>query len=249
MILVDVRSTPITEVNVGGIRTTSGIDVDVIVFATGFDAMTGPLLGGNPTASAGDDGREGAAGPRTYLGLAIAGFPNLFTVTGPGSPSVLTNVIVSIEQHVEWVADLLVAIVSGARPESRRTGGRGWWVDHVNGSANHAVPRADVVVQGANVPGKPRVFMPYVGGFGLYRRLCAGVAADGYRGSTDVIGHRRRSTDSRSPTDISVCFRPQNGPLSTLTMRPTDTYEEHQKICIEIQLTNPRQVYSPRIVP
>jgi cation diffusion facilitator CzcD-associated flavoprotein CzcO len=186
VMLVDLRATPITEVNSGGILTTERqFDVDVIVFATGFDAITGPLLAVNPIGLGGLTLREKwSAGPRTYLGLAIAGFPNLFLITGPGSPSVLTNVFVSIEHHVDWIADLLIAM--GERGVTRAAADREaeqGWVEHVNEVGDMTLyPRAASWYTGANVPGKPRVFMPYVGGFGLYRELCAGVAADGYKG-------------------------------------------------------------------
>jgi len=150
-----------------------------------FDAMTGALLnmgirgrGGRPLAEAWADG------PRTYLGLAVSGFPNLFTITGPGSPSVLSNMPVSIEQHVEWIADCLAhleavgADVVEATPEAEAG-----WVDHVNGVADFTLfPLADSWYIGANVPGKPRVFMPYVGGVGPYRQICDDVAAKGYEG-------------------------------------------------------------------
>ena len=138
--LVDVRATPITEVTARGIRTTERqYDVDVIVFATGFDAITGPLLAVNPIGVGDVTLREKwAAGPRTYLGLAIAGFPNLFLITGPGSPSVLTNVFVSIEHHVEWIAELLAAMSErgATRVEADQTAEDGW-VDHVNAGRQH----------------------------------------------------------------------------------------------------------------
>ncbi len=184
--LVDVRATPITEINASGIRTSEQqFDVDDIVFATGFDAITGPLLALDPVGRGGLSMREKwSAGPRTYLGLAIAGFPNLFLITGPGSPSVLTNVFVSIEHHVDWISDLLVAM--GARGATRveaDPAAEAAWVDHVNAVGDMTLyPRAESWYTGANVEGKPRVFMPYVGGFGLYRQLCADVAGDDYRG-------------------------------------------------------------------
>jgi cyclohexanone monooxygenase len=125
-----------------------------------------------------------AAGPRTYLGIATAGFPNLFTITGPGSPSVLSNMIVSIEQHVDWIADHLRYLRGEGftRVEaSQDTEDR--WVDHVNEVAGFTLyPRAASWYMGANVPGKPRVFMPYVGGVGTYREICDDVARNGYQG-------------------------------------------------------------------
>jgi cation diffusion facilitator CzcD-associated flavoprotein CzcO len=186
--LVDVRSTPIVEITSAGIRTAAGEhDVDAIVFATGFDAMTGPLLGPDITGAGGVALRDKwAAGPRTYLGIVTAGFPNLFTITGPGSPSVLVNMLVAIEQHVDWVADCiaylrergLAAIDATVDAEDR-------WVDHVNEVANLTLfPQANSWYMGANVPGKPRVFMPYIGGLPRYTKVCDEVAADDYRGFT-----------------------------------------------------------------
>jgi cyclohexanone monooxygenase len=184
--LVDLRATPIEEVTPAGIRTTGGEhELDVIVFATGFDAMTGAFAkidlrgrGGVPLAE------RWAAGPYTYLGVAVAGFPNLFMVTGPGSPSVLSNMPISIEQHVEWIGDCLRFLRAEgidrieAAPEAEAA-----WVAHVNEVAGMTLfPLASSWYLGANVPGKPRVFMPYAGGVGAYRRRCADVAANGYEG-------------------------------------------------------------------
>src|SRR5919106_1189859 len=184
--LVDVRSTPIVAITPTGVRTsTDEYELDAIVFATGFDAMTGPLLGPDVTGVGGAALRDKwAAGPRTYLGLATAGFPNMFTITGPGSPSVLVNMLVAIEQHVDWVADCiaylrernLASIDATVEAEDA-------WVDHVNAVANRTLfPAANSWYMGANVPGKPRVFMPYIGGFPRYREICDDVAANAYRG-------------------------------------------------------------------
>jgi len=186
--LVDVRSTPIVELTAAGVRTTTDeYAVDAIVFATGFDAMSGPLLGPDITGVGGTTLRDKwAAGPRTYLGIATAGFPNLFTVTGPGSPSVLVNMLVAIEQHVDWVAACIAflrergvgAIDATVEAEDR-------WVHHVNEVANLTLfPTANSWYMGANVPGKPRVFMPYIGGLPRYTEVCDDVAADDYRGFT-----------------------------------------------------------------
>jgi cyclohexanone monooxygenase len=186
--LIDVGSTPIVEITTNGIRTTTDeFELDAIVFATGFDAMTGPLLGPDITGVGGASLRDKwAAGPRTYLGVATAGFPNLFTITGPGSPSVLVNMMVAIEQHVDWVADCitylrkrgLASIDATLEAEDR-------WVDHVNEVANLTLfPHANSWYMGANVPGKPRVFMPYIGGLPRYSEICDEVAADDYRGFT-----------------------------------------------------------------
>jgi cyclohexanone monooxygenase len=186
--LVDVRSTPIVEITPTGVRTTTDeYELDAIVFATGFDAMTGPLLGPDITGVGGVSLRDKwAAGPRTYLGIATAGFPNLFTITGPGSPSVLVNMLVAIEQHVDWVADCIhylrergfASIDPTHEAEDR-------WVDHVNEVASLTLfPTANSWYMGANVPGKPRVFMPYIGGLPRYTKTCNDVAADDYRGFT-----------------------------------------------------------------
>jgi cation diffusion facilitator CzcD-associated flavoprotein CzcO len=186
--LVDVRSDPIEAITPKGIRLKSGAEheVDIIVFATGFDAMTGSLAklnikgrGGLPLAKAWE------AGPRNYLGLQVAGFPNMFTITGPGSPSVLCNMPVPIEQHAEWIADCIDHMRRNgierieAKPESMDR-----WVAHVNEAANATLlPEAHHSwYLGANVPGKPRVFMPYAGGMARYKDICDDVAAKGYEG-------------------------------------------------------------------
>jgi cation diffusion facilitator CzcD-associated flavoprotein CzcO len=184
--LVDLRKTPIEAITPRGVRTRDAeYAVDSLVFATGFDAMTGALLKIDIRGRAGRTLREKwAAGPRTYLGLAIAGFPNLFTVTGPGSPSVLSNMIVSIEQHVDWIADCLVSLRAHDREAIEATvAAEDAWVAHVNDVGHTTLyPRAKSWYTGANVPGKPRVFMPYVGGVGVYRQKCDEVAAKGYEG-------------------------------------------------------------------
>ncbi len=186
--LNDLKKRPIEEITPKGIRTTEGEEqFDVIVYATGFDAMTGAILNVDIR------GREGQAlrdkwadGPRTYLGLAVAGFPNFFTITGPSSPSVLSNMMVSIEQHVDWVTDCItwmrdrnLAVIE-AEDEAENE-----WALHTEASANLTLfPEADSWYVGANVPGKPRVFMAYVGGVGVYRAICDKVAAEGYEGFT-----------------------------------------------------------------
>ncbi len=184
--LVDLRASPITAVTPGSIATRDAeYAVDSIVYATGFDAMTGSLL------RAGISGRSGmplaekwAEGPRSYLGLMTAGFPNLFTITGPGSPSVLSNMIVSIEQHVDWIADCLAYLRAHgiacmeATPDAEQA-----WVAHGNEVAHRTLyPQANSWYMGANIEGKPRVFMPYIGGVGVYRDTCDAVAANGYEG-------------------------------------------------------------------
>ncbi len=184
--LVDVKADPIQAITPTGLRTANAAyDLDVLVFATGFDAMTGPLFRMNIT------GRNGvklqdkwAAGPRTYLGLATEGFPNLFIIAGPGSPSVLSNMMVSIEQHVEWISNLLDhARNTGTDAVEAKRDAEDAWVDHVNAVADDTLyRRANSWYVGANIPGKPRVFMPYVAGVGTYRERCDAVAAAGYDG-------------------------------------------------------------------
>jgi cyclohexanone monooxygenase len=184
--LVDIRATPIEAITPTGVKTsTEDFAFDSLILATGFDAMTGPLLRIDITGRNGERLADAwQAGPRTYLGLMVAGFPNLFTITGPGSPSVLTNMIVSIEQHVDWIAECLAHLrASGVAIMEAELSAQDEWVDHVNEVADRTLfPQANSWYMGANVPGKPRVFMPYVGGFGNYRRRCAEIAAEGYSG-------------------------------------------------------------------
>ncbi len=185
--LVDLRKAPIERITPSGLRTRGAeYALDIIVFATGFDAMTGPLL------RLGIVGRNGAslreawvAGPKSYLGLQIPGFPNLFTITGPGSPSVLCNMPVAIEQHVEWITHCIAAMRArgAARIEAREDAAE-HWVEEVNAAAAATLlPQAKHSwYLGANVPGKPRVFMPYAGGMARYREICEAVAARNYEG-------------------------------------------------------------------
>jgi cyclohexanone monooxygenase len=184
--LVDVRTAPIEEITPEGLRTRTGTyTFDRLVFATGFDAMTGTLLKIDIRGRGGATLKEAwSAGPRTYLGLCVAGFPNLFAITGPGSPSVLSNMIVSIEQHADWIADCLTYLRANGQASIEATGGaQDAWVEHVNQVGDMTLyPKAASWYTGANVPGKPRVFMPYVGGVGLYRQKCDDVAAKGYEG-------------------------------------------------------------------
>jgi cation diffusion facilitator CzcD-associated flavoprotein CzcO len=184
--LVDVSASPIREITPRGPRTAAiDYEVDALIFATGFDAMTGALLAIDVQGSHGAALREHwSAGPRTYLGLMVAGFPNLFMVTGPQSPSVLSNMVVSIEQHVDWIADRLRLMHEHgfSRVEATQEA-EDAWVRHVCELAQPTLyPKARSWYVGANVPGKPRVFMPYVGGCGRYRKECEEVVADGHRG-------------------------------------------------------------------
>jgi cyclohexanone monooxygenase len=183
--LLDVNETPIEAITATGIRTSAEeLEFDAIVFATGFDAMTGALLRVDIR------GRDGAAlkdrwaeGPKNYLGLQIAGFPNLFMITGPGSPSVLTNMLPSIEQHVRFIGDAIAHLddrglaTMEATPEAQES-----WVAHVNEVGDETLyPSCNSWYLGANVPGKPRVFMPYPG-FPGYCEICDDVVARGYEG-------------------------------------------------------------------
>jgi cyclohexanone monooxygenase len=186
--LIDARAHPIQHITRTGIQLRDRLlDVDIIVFAIGFDAITGALA---DITIRGADGQlladKWADGPRTLLGLQSAGFPNLFTITGPASPSVLSNMLVSIEQHVDWITDCLVHLRKlgldhiEASPEAEDR-----WMDHVAELAAETLyPNANSWYVGANIPGKPRVFMPYVAGCGQYRRECEDVVARGYEGFT-----------------------------------------------------------------
>jgi cyclohexanone monooxygenase len=183
--LVDISDGGIEAITPAGVRA-HGEDheVDAIVFATGFDAMTGALarirfegVGGRTLTEA------WAEGPKTYLGLAVAGFPNLFLVTGPGSPSVLTNMVTSIEQHVEWITACLGHLRAGGhdRIEAEAEAAENW-VAYVNSVAGMTLfPTCNSWYLGANIPGKPRVFMP-LPGFPPYEAMCANVVAQGYQG-------------------------------------------------------------------
>ena len=184
--LVDIKNAPIEEITPNGLRTGGReYELDAIVFATGFDAMTGSLL---KMGIVGRDGTKLAdkweAGPRTYLGLMTAKFPNLFLITGPGSPSVLSNMIVSIEQHVDWVVDCITDLrANGLETIEATQEAEDNWVEHVNEMAFKTLyPGANSWYMGANIPGKPRVFMPYIGGVPAYRRKCDEVATKAYEG-------------------------------------------------------------------
>ena len=186
--LVDLRQGEIDRITPSGIMTAQGdFEFDALVYATGFDAMTGALRNIDVI------GREGRvlnnhweAGPRTYLGLQVHGFPNLFTITGPGSPSVLTNMIMSIEQHVDWIADCMAHLAQrqllAIEPTAEAESG---WIEHVNQIASGTMmtaPSCNSWYLGANIAGKPRIFMPYAGGLGTYSNKCDEVAANGYEG-------------------------------------------------------------------
>ena len=185
--LVDLRQAPIERISRAGICTTEAeYPVDIIVFATGFDAMTGPMLRMDIRGRGGVALKDvWEAGPRNYLGLQVAGFPNLFTITGPGSPSVLCNMPVAIEQHADWITDCIRHLHdSGLERIEARADAMDKWIAEVNEAAHKTVlPLAKHSwYLGANIPGKPRVFMPYAGGMLRYRQVCANIAARGYEG-------------------------------------------------------------------
>ena len=183
---MDVRKSPITEVTPTGLKTQdTEFELDAIVFATGFDAMTGGLFKIDIRGKEGEALKQKwEAGPRTYLGVMTADFPNFFMITGPGSPSVLSNMPVSIEQHVEWITGCISYMLErGLARIEPLVESEDAWVIHVNEVANMTLyPRANSWYLGSNIPGKPRIFMPYVGGVGNYRIKCQEVADKGYEG-------------------------------------------------------------------
>ncbi|MCW2696365.1 MAG: dependent oxidoreductase [Modestobacter sp.] len=184
--LVNLQREPLQAVTEKGVRTAvAEYEFDAIVYATGFDAMTGSLTNIDIRGTGGASLKETwSAGPRAYLGIGAAGFPNLFMITGPGSPSVLSNMVVSIEQHVDWVCDVIEHLrQQGFATIEPTQQAQDEWVDHVNLVASYTLyPTANSWYMGANVPGKPRVFMPYAGGVGEYRKKCDEIAAKGYEG-------------------------------------------------------------------
>lgn len=184
--LVDISTVPLVEATEKGFRTAErDYEFDIIVFATGFDAMTGALKAIDIRGVNGQSLREKwAHGPLAYLGLAVAGFPNLFSITGPGSPSVLSNVVHSIETHVDWIMGLLAkARAGGINRIEATTEAESQWVAHCAAEAEKTLyPRANSWYVGANIAGKPRVFMAFVSGVPIYRRLIEDVAAKGYEG-------------------------------------------------------------------
>jgi cyclohexanone monooxygenase len=184
--LIDLKAEPIETITAGGLKTTAReYPLDVLVFATGFDAISGPLLAMNIVGEGGLRLEDAwADGPRAYLGLMVAGFPNLLTITGPGSPSVMVNVIAAIEQHVEWIADLLVAMRRRGleRIEAAEQAQDDWAVEVQKVADATLFPLANSWYNGDNIVGKPRMFMAYVGGYPAYAAKCATVAANNYEG-------------------------------------------------------------------
>lgn len=186
--LVDLRQDALQEITPWGVKTAQhSYELDVLVYASGFDAMTGALNRIRIEGSRGTTLKEHwAEGARSYLGIQVAGFPNLFTITGPGSPSVISNVIVSIEQHVDWIADCITYLhergLSRIEPTVEAEEA---WVEHVDQLARGTMWTAESCNSwylGANVPGKPRKFMPYIGGLPRYHKHCEAVVAAGYEG-------------------------------------------------------------------
>src|SRR3984957_9992200 len=184
--LVDIKSNPIQQILPNGVRTEGRhYEVDALVLATGFDAMTGSVARIDIRGRNGQTlNQKWAEGPKTYLGVMSAGFPNLFIITGPGSPSVLSNMMVSIEQHVDWIADCVSFMRGhGLKTMEAEREAEDKWVDHVNEVAHGTLyPQANSWYMGANIPGKPQIFIPYIGGVGVYRQICNDVAAKGYEG-------------------------------------------------------------------
>jgi cyclohexanone monooxygenase len=200
--LVDLKTTPIVRIVPEGIETTDGlIELDMLIYATGYDAFTGALthidvrgLGGRTLR---DKWSEGA---KTYLGLVTEGFPNLFTVTGPGSPGPLANMSMSIEQHVEWISDCITYLRANkiARIDADKDSEEAW-MQHVQEVVSRTLyEKANSWYRGANVPGKPQLFLPYLGGHGNYRKKCSEVAEAGYPG---FVLTRRRVADTEEPQE------------------------------------------------
>ena len=200
--LVDLKRTPITQITGNSVRTANAsadagtnatadatastdFELDALVCATGYDALTGAVLSIDIRGRAGQSlQQKWAEGPRTYLGLMTCGFPNLFIITGAGSPSVLVNMVVGIEHHVEWICDCITYLrKNGLTTIEATKAAEDHWVAHVNEAANKTLfPKANSWFLGANIPGKPRVFMPYVAKIGVYREECQRVADKGYEG-------------------------------------------------------------------
>lgn len=198
--LIDVRKNPIEEITSKGIKTSDGeTDLDTIVFATGYDGMTGPLfrmnIHGRKGVALNEKWEEGSS-TRTYLGVATNGFPNMFMITGPESPSVLSNMPISIEQHVEWIMDCInymkdnnIELIEANEDAEKE------WSQHCREIADATLyTKTDSWYTGANIEGKPRGFLIYVGGVGNYRKLCTEIAEKGYEGfkllsSEDSVSH------------------------------------------------------------
>ena len=184
--LVDIHETPIQEFTATGIRTTDAeLPFDIIIYATGFDAFTGSLLKPEIVGRGGLTLREKwAAGPRSFLGIAVSGFPNMFVIVGPGSPSLLSNVLLSTEEQIDWLSELFAYCrAQGIREVEASAKAEQKWVEHVNERAQETLYlKTPSYYLGAEMPGKPRVFMPYSGGVRGYRRILMKIAAKNYDG-------------------------------------------------------------------
>ena len=226
--LVNLRQEPIKAITSGGITTDKrSFDVDVIVFATGFDAMTGAIMAVHPVTGRGGKSLSDvwAQGPQSYLGLTVAGFPNFFMITGPGSPSVLSNMAVSIEQHVDWVVDRLAALREAGftAMEATETAQAGW-AQHMADCAALTLHRlANTWYTGANVPGKAQGVMPYTGGVGPYRSICDEVVARGMLGfrlsGSNVAEQCNDGEVVRLQPDVRLVL----GLLASLNLPPIET--------------------------
>jgi cation diffusion facilitator CzcD-associated flavoprotein CzcO/acetyl esterase/lipase len=241
--LVDLRSRPIRTITETGIDLgDEALTFDAIVFATGFDAMTGAIVS---VDIVGRDGvslkQKWANGPLTYLGLMTAGFPNFFTITGPGSPSVLSNMMVSIEQHVEWIADCLAHMRAEdmVTIEPTETAEAGWMTHMNDGAQITLLPTANSWYMGANVPGKPRVLLPYVGGVDMYRKACDDVVASDYLGFRRSGPRGTRCRDGvirRVQPDMAMVL----DLLATLGLPPLETLPVDQARLVASQLAATR---------
>ena len=217
--LVDLHANPISSITTTGIDVVDGdgatsYEFDAIAYATGFDAMTGAIVKVDITGRNDASLKEKwAAGPKTYLGLMSTGFPNLFMVTGPQSPSVLSNMAVSIEQHVGWICDTIEHLRSNGQHVIKPTqAAEDGWVTHANDFANITLfPEANSWYMGTNVPGKARVVLPYLGGVVRYRRICEAVVEQDYVGFT-------RSGASGEHVDEGVICRVQPDVMMMLEM-------------------------------
>jgi cyclohexanone monooxygenase len=205
--LVDVEDDPIVALSDVGIKTHSKeYPLDVIIFATGFDAFTGSLLRPEITGCGGQSLKEKwSSGPLTYLGLSVSGFPNMFIIAGPGSPSLLSNVILSIEQHVDWIAAVLMHARQNnvdridAKADAERK-----WVEHVADRAKETLyVSTKSYYSGDEIPGKPHVFMPYSGGVRGYRRILEKIASSGYEGF-EMSSGKHSTPQSNAPSDLAA---------------------------------------------
>jgi cation diffusion facilitator CzcD-associated flavoprotein CzcO/acetyl esterase/lipase len=238
--LVDLRSHPIRTITETGIELVDeALAFDAIVFATGFDAMTGAIVS---VDIAGRDGvslkQKWADGPLTYLGLTTAGFPNFFTITGPGSPSVLSNMMVSIEQHVDWIADCLARLRADGMTtiEPTETAQAGWMQHMADGAAITLFPKANSWYTGANVAGKARALLPYVVGVDAYRKACDEVAANDYLGFRRSGPSGTRCRDGvirRVQPDVTMVLEL----LATLGLPPLDSLPADQARMLMTQLS------------